>query len=42
MIIVRKFDWELTEDSIHKNGVIAEGYGGVRPVDLRANFHKRY
>ncbi|CEP14750.1 hypothetical protein [Parasitella parasitica] len=41
-MLLRKFEWDLTEDSIHKNGCVAEGFGSVKPVDVRVNMRKRY
>ena len=41
-MLLRKFEWELVEGSIHKDGCVAEGFGSVKPVDSRINLTKRY
>jgi hypothetical protein len=42
IFLVRKFEWELVDGSIHKDGCVAEGFGSVKPVDSRINLTKRY
>ncbi|KAL7314552.1 hypothetical protein PS15m_006108 [Mucor circinelloides] len=41
-MLLRKFEWDLVDDTIHKDECIGEGYGSVKPVDLRINLTKRY
>lgn len=40
--LVRKFEWDLVDDTVHKDECIGEGYGAIKPVDLRINLTKRY
>lgn len=41
-IIVRKYTWTLTEDSIHKDGLIFEGAAALSPKTLRLNLQRIY
>ncbi|KAL9559225.1 hypothetical protein MBANPS3_000542 [Mucor bainieri] len=41
-MLLRKFEWDLVDDTIHRDECIGEGYGTVKPVDLRINLTKRY
>ncbi|KAI9255830.1 cytochrome P450 [Helicostylum pulchrum] len=41
-MLLRKFEWELPQDTIHRDGCIAGGYGSIKPVDIRVDFKKRY
>ncbi|RCH83429.1 cytochrome P450-dit2 [Rhizopus stolonifer] len=41
-MLLRKFEWTLALDSVHRDGMIAEGNGGVRPINLRIDFKPRF
>ncbi|KAI8143149.1 cytochrome P450 [Fennellomyces sp. T-0311] len=41
-MLLRKYEWRLPEDSIHKNGVVTDGYVAMRPKNLELVFQKRY
>ncbi|KAI8146535.1 cytochrome P450 [Fennellomyces sp. T-0311] len=41
-MLLRKYKWYLPEDSIHKNGVVTDGYVAMRPKNLQLTFQKRY
>ncbi|GAN04773.1 cytochrome P450 [Mucor ambiguus] len=41
-MFLRKFEWDLVKDTIHKDECIGEGYGSVKPLDLRIDLTKRY
>ncbi|KAI8146534.1 cytochrome P450 [Fennellomyces sp. T-0311] len=41
-MLLRKHKLSLPEDSIHKNGLVAEGYMVMRPKDIQIIFEKRY
>ncbi|KAI8053140.1 cytochrome P450 [Gilbertella persicaria] len=41
-MLLRKFEWTLALDSMHRDGMIAEGNGGVRPINLRIDFRPRF
>ena len=40
--LVRKFEWKLPEDSIHKESLITEGLILSNPKDLKITFNRRY
>ncbi|KAI8146009.1 cytochrome P-450 cyp509A1, partial [Fennellomyces sp. T-0311] len=41
-MLLRKYEWTLPENSIHKDRVITSGFGVISPVDLYIDFKKRY
>ncbi|KAI8879155.1 cytochrome P450, partial [Backusella circina FSU 941] len=41
-MLLRKFTWVLPEDSIHKDGLKANGIAVIGPKDLDVEFTKRY
>lgn len=40
-MIVRKYEWNLSKDSIHKNGVIIAGMDNIGPRDLVLDFYEK-
>ncbi|CAO3627034.1 unnamed protein product [Cunninghamella echinulata] len=41
--LLRKYEWKLPEDSIHKEVLITNGVGGIlTPKELKINFRRRY
>ncbi|KAI8146548.1 cytochrome P450 [Fennellomyces sp. T-0311] len=41
-MMLRKFEWSLPENSIHKDNVVTEGLGVIRPKELLLSFKRRY
>ncbi|KAI8147903.1 cytochrome P450 [Fennellomyces sp. T-0311] len=41
-MLLRKYKWHLPKDSIHKDSVLTDGYGVIRPRNLQLVFEKRY
>ncbi|KAI8094932.1 cytochrome P-450 cyp509A1 [Gilbertella persicaria] len=41
-MLLRKYDWSLPKDSIHKHGVLTSGLFLAGPKDLEITFKKRY
>ncbi|KAI9495417.1 cytochrome P450 [Zychaea mexicana] len=41
-MLLRKFEWSVPETSIHKDKLVIEGLGVVRPKNLMLSFKKRY
>lgn len=41
-ITVKKYTWELPEDSIHKEGLVTKGIFLLSPVDMRLVVKPRY
>ncbi|KAI8090035.1 cytochrome P450 [Halteromyces radiatus] len=41
-MLLRKYEWELPEDSIHRNGVKIGNFQNAAPQSLRIKFHPRY
>ena len=42
ILLVRKYEWHLPENSIHKHGVATKGFALVTPKDLNIVFKRRY
>ncbi|KAI8391099.1 cytochrome P450 [Radiomyces spectabilis] len=41
-MLLRKYEWELPEESIHRNGIVHEIGANAAPTSLTINFTKRY
>ncbi|KAI9495418.1 cytochrome P450 [Zychaea mexicana] len=41
-MLLRKFEWSVPENSIHKDKLVIEGLGVIRPKNLMLSFKKRY
>ncbi|KAI9494942.1 cytochrome P450 [Zychaea mexicana] len=41
-MLLMKYEWRLPENSIHKEKVITNGLGVIKPIDLKVIFTKRY
>ncbi|KAI9248283.1 cytochrome P450 [Phascolomyces articulosus] len=41
-MLLRKYEWSLPEDSIHKDKILTSGVGVIKPKDLFIKFTKRY
>lgn len=42
IVQVRRYEWSLTKDSIHKDGIVVEGMGFCTPVKLDLEFISRH
>ncbi|KAI7881134.1 cytochrome P450 [Lichtheimia hyalospora FSU 10163] len=41
-MLLRKYEWRLPKDSIHKEKIQTRGLGIIQPIDLFVTFNKRY
>ncbi|KAI9264403.1 cytochrome P450 [Phascolomyces articulosus] len=41
-MLLRKYEFSLPENSVHKKRVLDRGFGVISPKELEINFHKRY
>ncbi|KAF7726767.1 cytochrome P450-dit2 [Apophysomyces ossiformis] len=41
-MLLRKYEWDIPEDSIHKNGIKLDHFQPVAPASLKINFRRRY
>ncbi|KAI8142124.1 cytochrome P450 [Fennellomyces sp. T-0311] len=41
-LMLRKFEWSVPDDSVHKNQLLTDGLGVVKPTELLLSFKKRF